>query len=567
MVLQYASKKLQDTKEVVMAAVNNFGGALAFSSAQMKNDKEVVLAAVLQCGRALEFAAAEMQDNEEVAKTACRQWGEAIQFASKRLRGKKELVIIAMENDEYNRALKFASDALKKDHDLLLRLLPDVSDVDHCFFQNALEDRVFVLKVLQNLDPHDGASICAVAMIPSELYEYDREVMSLIVTFIGTELEYASEELHNDRDIVLNAVRNDGKAIQYASPRFLEDKDIALAAVSSMDFLDDNAHTLSKFPKFRNDRDVVLAAVKKYGNALQFASLELRYDREIVKVAVLQDGGWPLNFTSNELRGDPVIVSLAIQAGKGSDQIMSMLAEELYSNRQVMMLAVHCNGLALSRASVALQDDTELVMAAVSSTGCLSDYDDNLQYAHQLCVLRFASHRLQRDETIVMAAILNFPHNILHVDNELKMKIPFMAKFFAAISTDEDFFDQYYGLDGICDRGLSRRISNWLDSFDDPLTDWLQAVDQHDCGVLDFGTDYMSKAYEKRWLLGQYFCQGRVSLPFDVQNHIFSFTDVPADVKAGQETINLAPILNELFKPTLSDALELFRDFDEDGLA
>ncbi len=42
--------------------------------------------------------------------------------------------------------------------------------------------------------------------------------------------------------------------------------------------------------ELRHDREVILAAVTHYGSALEFASKELRQDREVVLAAVVNNG-------------------------------------------------------------------------------------------------------------------------------------------------------------------------------------------------------------------------------------------------------------------------------------
>ena len=100
----------------------------------------------------------------------------------------------------------------------------------------------------------------------------------------------------NNKEEVLEAVREDGDALQYAS----ED--------------------------LKADKEVVLAAVNNWGSALQYASKELRADREVVLVALSTDeliiGGdsWGLDkewvlvennrgsaleYASEELKNDP----------------------------------------------------------------------------------------------------------------------------------------------------------------------------------------------------------------------------------------------------------------------
>ena len=75
------------------------------------------------------------------------------------------------------------------------------------------------------------------------------------------------------RGEALAAVKADGMALEYASP------------------------------ELRADREVVLAAVQQYGLVLTYASKELRADREVVLAAVRQDGR-AIYSASPELRAD-----------------------------------------------------------------------------------------------------------------------------------------------------------------------------------------------------------------------------------------------------------------------
>jgi hypothetical protein len=68
--LQFASKKLQNDKEVILTAVSNNGYALQFASISLRGNKEVVIAAVSSDGRALQFAISELRDDKEVVLAA-----------------------------------------------------------------------------------------------------------------------------------------------------------------------------------------------------------------------------------------------------------------------------------------------------------------------------------------------------------------------------------------------------------------------------------------------------------------------------------------------------------------
>ncbi len=48
-------KKFQDDRQIVLAAVQQNGNALAWASKKLHNDREIVLAAAQQTGRAISY--------------------------------------------------------------------------------------------------------------------------------------------------------------------------------------------------------------------------------------------------------------------------------------------------------------------------------------------------------------------------------------------------------------------------------------------------------------------------------------------------------------------------------
>ena len=61
--------------------------------------------------------------------------------------------------------------------------------------------------------------------------------------------------------------------------------------------------------EMKNDKDVVLAAVQNYGRALEYASDELKNDKDVVMAAVRNDGA-ALGFASEEMKVDKDIRAL-----------------------------------------------------------------------------------------------------------------------------------------------------------------------------------------------------------------------------------------------------------------
>ncbi|MDA7838988.1 DUF4116 domain-containing protein, partial [bacterium] len=93
----------------------------------------------------------------------------------------------------------------------------------------------------------------------------------------------ASDELRNNEEIVKRALRNDVSAIDYVP--------IEIA----IDYIQKNVCTKYVFLKYmpfhlRNNKRVVRLFVQKDGLELEYASLKLRDDEEIVKLA---RDNWP----------------------------------------------------------------------------------------------------------------------------------------------------------------------------------------------------------------------------------------------------------------------------------
>jgi len=100
--------------------------------------------------------------------------------------------------------------------------------------------------------------------------------------------------LKSDKEIVLAAVTQNGNALQYASDDLKGDQNVVFAAFKQKGYSVEGHMSV---------REMILAAVRADGNNLQFASNELREDREVVLAAVRKSGA-ALKFALGELNQD-----------------------------------------------------------------------------------------------------------------------------------------------------------------------------------------------------------------------------------------------------------------------
>jgi hypothetical protein len=104
---------------------------------------------------------------------------------------------------------------------------------------------------------------------------------------------------------MLAAVAQAGWALEYASVELKNDEEVVLAAVAQ-----DGRALVYASAELRNDKEVVLAAVAQDGDALVHASAELKNDKEVVLAAVAQDGK-ALKYASQVLQVDWDVICAA----------------------------------------------------------------------------------------------------------------------------------------------------------------------------------------------------------------------------------------------------------------
>lgn len=108
--LRYLSTELQADKDVVLAAVSNYGHSLSYAPNTLRADKDVVLAAVSNYGPALEWASTELKKDREVVLAAVRNNGSALRYASNELKGDKEL--LSIRNDYVQKRINEIKDEI-----------------------------------------------------------------------------------------------------------------------------------------------------------------------------------------------------------------------------------------------------------------------------------------------------------------------------------------------------------------------------------------------------------------------------------------------------------------------
>ena len=98
--LESADPELKADRDIVLAAVQQWGCALQHAADELRADRKVVMAAIKQSGEALQYAADELRADRGVVTAAVEQRGVALQYAADELRADRKLLLEAMVNNE-----------------------------------------------------------------------------------------------------------------------------------------------------------------------------------------------------------------------------------------------------------------------------------------------------------------------------------------------------------------------------------------------------------------------------------------------------------------------------------
>ena len=260
--LEHASEELKADKELIMAALQS-GYSLPYEhvSDTLKTDKDFLLEIVSLDAFCLEFFSEELKQDEQIVLAAAKHFGDAaLEFGAEKFKTNKNIISEAVKSS--GKALSFLAENEKNDKNLVITAVK-----------------------------HHGY---ALQYAPEQL-QNDKDVVITAVGHNGNALQYASEELQNDKDVAMAALINSTEAFEYVSERLQSDKEFILHAIGKkdVDAVDDDldSYISDNIPeKLKSEKDFVLQMVSVNGMALGCVSDELKVDKEVVTLAVKNNG-------------------------------------------------------------------------------------------------------------------------------------------------------------------------------------------------------------------------------------------------------------------------------------
>lgn len=179
-------------------------------------------------------------------------------------------------------------------------------------------------------------------------------ILKYIYLYCDIDLYRLIPDKMNDYNFVMNAVINNGNALKYASDELKDNYNIVLEAIKSSCFAIEFASN-----RLKNYKNIILEAVKKSGCLLYYASEKLKNNKKIVLEAV-SNNGYSLSYASNRLQNDKKVV---IKALESSNISFAYSSYKIRSNKNIALLAVKKYGSSMIEyLSNELKNDKDILL-------------------------------------------------------------------------------------------------------------------------------------------------------------------------------------------------------------
>ena len=227
----------------------------------------------------------------------------------------------------------------------------------------------------------------------------DKDVIKEAAKCFSLNAFYAPKEVRNDKDLILFLAPYASKSGSWGKYYFSADSFVKSLPDSIRDdkqvraaYLAENPSLLDAFyPKrWCDDRDDALLVLPKWGFGIHLLSQRLRDDKELVMMALGEEG-------ANK------------EAYVCEQSLLRYVSDRLRDDKDVVLLAMRRFGLGLTYASDRLKDDKDVALAAVAHRGEKDKYDVEEHGCRVECSYDFVSPRFKADREVALVAVTNNP--------------------------------------------------------------------------------------------------------------------------------------------------------------
>jgi len=280
MAITFVEGEAYQDKEVIYAAIRS--NPCVYNRVLVRPDLATTKFALSCDGCLLGCTPGWMQDSKEIVLLAIEQDPFAIKHASPRLRGDED---VAMEAVRSGMTLKYVSNELTNHKPIVLKAVASHYGAYTLASEQLRRDPEVLLKAVEHLSrmPYEEVDLDErfLAYIPDDVLE---EQVEHVVGVYGQLWKYLPSRFKGREDLARKALQTCGAVLEHFPAEWKDDESFVLAAVRQ-----DGLALEEASQRLRSKRDVVMEALSSKGCALQHASYALREDEDVVLHAVKND--------------------------------------------------------------------------------------------------------------------------------------------------------------------------------------------------------------------------------------------------------------------------------------
>ena len=375
-VLQYASKRLKDDKEVISACNTNGTSALEYASMRLRDNEEVVLEQVRRNSFSLQYASKRLKKNRKIAIAAINKYIYAFDHVDNSLKKDKGFVVIALrKSDNIGQMYKFVALLSQKDKVAALKEAGKEKPGAYLLARAASNKKSDVLAAVSKKG--DALQLA----IPQ--FKKDKQIVLAAMRQSGEALAFADKSLLNDKTLLEAAIKTSPSIIYYlTNQKILKlNKQLVLTALKESGF-----HFSDLNHKFKRDKEIVLAAIHAKSDPFMGIDKDMYIDDDVINALIDQNlkksslsGAFLLkylSYLSKPIHNKQRLLRMLRKNGLA----LEYASLALKNDRNIVQTAINQNGNAIAFASPFLKKDKSLASNAINKSAEAYDYiDDRLK--------------------------------------------------------------------------------------------------------------------------------------------------------------------------------------------
>jgi len=225
-VFKYVPQEIKEDRDFVLSLLKKEGRLFEYLSDELKKDKELVLIAVASDGYVLDDLHETLKADKEIVFEAVKSHPKSLAYAHDSMKDDMDIASYIIDNciDAFKYVSPVAKTTIFNDKELMIKLLK--SNLDYILYlkDEWKDDKEFMLKlILESPSPN-------ILKYASDKLKADRDLVLEAIKHNGYALCYASTMLQQDKELFMLAIKDNGAVWQTVGKKYFKNnKEVVLS--------------------------------------------------------------------------------------------------------------------------------------------------------------------------------------------------------------------------------------------------------------------------------------------------------------------------------------------------